>query len=178
MSELPAELRENISSHIYLIRGQKVMLDEDLASLYGVETRILTRAVKRNLDRFPKDFMFQLKVQEVKALRSQIGISNEGRGGRRYLPFAFTEQGIAMLSSILRSKQAIKVNIEIMRAFVKLRGMVIEHEELKLQLSNLERRYDGQFKKVFDAIRELMGPRNPAKKRQIGFGRNINNEET
>lgn len=128
MNKLPVKLEETVVSRIFLIRGQKVMLDEDLAQLYGVETRILTRAVKRNQDRFPEDFMFQLGDREVMLLRSQIGISKEGRGGRRYNPFALTEQGIAMLSSVLRSKEAVKVNIEIMRAFVNLRGMAVEHE--------------------------------------------------
>ena len=160
----------NLESIIYLARGHKVMLDEDLARLYGVETRILTRAVRRNLDRFPEDFMFQLSDQEVTDLRSQFGISSSTYGGRRYRPFAFTEQGIAMLSTVLRSKQAVKVNIEIMRTFVKLREFIASNRDLALRLDDLERRYDHQFKVVFDAIRELMLPKEPPRKRRLGFG--------
>jgi len=160
----------NLESIIYLARGHKVMLDEDLAKLYGVETRILTRAVRRNLDRFPDDFMFQLSDQELTNLRSQFGISCSTYGGRRYRPFAFTEQGIAMLSTVLRSKQAVRVNIEIMRAFVKLREFIASNRDLALRLDDLERRYDHQFKVVFDAIRELMLPKEPPKKRRLGFG--------
>lgn len=162
-------LQETVRSKIYLIRGQKVLLDSDLASLYEVETRILTRAVKRNIERFPDDFMFQLTDQELRVLRSQIGISSTAHGGRRYHPYAFTEQGVAMLSSVLRSSKAAKVNVEIMRTFVQLRGILLEHQELKLQLANLERRYDKQFKTVFDAIKEIMDNKLPEKKRQIGF---------
>jgi hypothetical protein len=171
MAEEDNMLRETIRSQIYLIHDQKVMLDSDLAALYGVETRILTRAVQRNIDRFPADFVFQLGEQEVRGLRSQIGISNLARGGRRYRPYVFTEQGVAMLSSVLRSKQAAKVNVEIMRTFVHIRRMLSEHHELKLQLANLERRYDKQFKVVFDAIKEIMNDKLPPRKRQIGFGR-------
>lgn len=146
------------------------MLDEDLAVLYGVETRILTRAVRRNSDRFPPDFMFQLSDQEVTNLRSQIGISSSSYGGRRYRPLVFTEQGVAMLSTVLRSKQAVHVNIEIMRIFVKLRELISSNHELALKLAELEQRYDHQFKIVFDAIREIMLPKEPAKKRHLGFG--------
>lgn len=167
--DLPRNFEDAVRSRIFLIRGQKVMLDEDLAILYEVETRILVRAVKRNEDRFPTDFMFQLEDREVVALRSQIGISKEGRGGRRYNPYAFTEQGVAMLSSVLRSKQALKVNIEIVRTFVQLRTLLAENEELRLRLDDLEQRYDKQFKVVFDAIREIMTEKPPAKKRRIGF---------
>jgi len=145
------------------------MLDEDLAVLYGVETRILTRAVRRNLDRFPQDFMFQLSEQEVANLRSQIGISSSTYGGRRYRPLVFTEQGISMLSTILRSKQAVHVNIEIMRTFVKLREFISSNRELAKKLIELEQRYDQQFKVVFDAIREIMLPKELPKKRHIGF---------
>ena len=155
---------------IYLIRGHKVMLDQDIALLYGVETRILTRAVRRNTDRFPKDFMFELSFQEVTDLRSQIGISNTARGGRRYSTMAFTEQGVAMLSSVLRSKSAVNVNIEIMRAFVRLRELLATNTGLAQKLAALEKRYDHQFKVVFDAIREIMNPALPPKKHQIGFG--------
>lgn len=163
-------LSQSVESLIYLVRGFKVMLDEDLATLYGVETRILTRAVRRNLDRFPEDFMFQLTNQEVENLRSQIGISSSTYGGRRYRPLVFTEQGIAMLSTVLRSKQAVQVNIEIMRTFVKLRQFISSNRELARKLAELEQRYDQQFKIVFDAIREIMNPTQPPKKRRIGFG--------
>ncbi len=156
---------------IFLIRGQKVMRDEDLARLYRVETRILTRAVRRNAERFPPDFMFELSTDEAEALRSQIGISNLGRGGRRYLPLVFTEHGVAMLSTVLRSKRALQVNIEIMRTFVRLRGLIAAHRELAQKLSQLEQRYDRQFKVVFDAIREIMAPKEPSRKRRIGFRR-------
>lgn len=154
---------------IYLVRGFKVMLDEDLADLYGSETRLLTRAVRRNKERFPEDFMFELLDQEVTALRSQIGISKKGRGGRRFRPMVFTEQGVAMLSTVLRSSQAIQVNIEIMRTFVKLRTLILSNEHLARKLAELERRYDHQFKVVFDAIREIMQPKEPPPKRRIGF---------
>jgi hypothetical protein len=163
-------LPSKIEGLIYLVRGHKVMLDEDLAVLYGVETRILTRAVRRNSDRFPADFMFQLSDQEVANLRSQIGISSSSYGGRRYRPLVFTEQGVAMLSTVLRSKQAVHVNIEIMRTFVKLRQLILSNHELALKLAELEQRYDHQFKIVFDAIREIMLPEEPSRKRRLGFG--------
>ncbi len=159
---------ERITRSILLIRGHKVMLDADRAVLYGVETGALTRAVRRNFDRFPADFMFRLIKQEFEHLRCQFGTSS-GWGGRRYPPYAFTEQGVAMLSSVLRSKRAVKVNIEIMRAFVQLREMLASHANLARKLSALERKYDAQFKVVFDAIRELMAPPPPKKRRQIGF---------
>jgi hypothetical protein len=162
-------LVERITKTILLIRGEKVLLDEHLAVLYGVETGALVRAVKRNLDRFPEDFMFQVSKDEWDALRSQIGISKpEGRGGRRYAPYAFTEQGVAMLSSVLHSEQAVQVNIEIMRAFVRLREILATHHDLAWKLDSLERKYDSQFKAVFDAIRQLMEPTVPPKK-PIGF---------
>jgi hypothetical protein len=144
------------------------MLDSDLARLYGVPTRRLNEQVRRNRDRFPADFMFELTAGEAAALRSQIATSNSGRGGRRYLPLAFTEQGVAMLSSVLRSDRAVRVNIEIMRAFVKLRELLATHKDLARKLEALERKYDAQFKAVFDAIRQLMVPPR-AKRRQIGF---------
>lgn len=148
------------------------MLDTALARLYEVETRALVQAVKRNIERFPADFMFQLTQKEFDFLRSQSVISNpEGRGGRRYLPYAFTEQGVAMLSSVLRSDRAIHVNIEIMRAFVRLRQMLATHKELAQKLAALEKKYDTQFRAVFDAIRELMTPPDPENKRPIGFSR-------
>ena len=159
---------ERIEKSIYLIRGEKVMLDRDLASLYGVETKALKQAVKRNRDRFPKDFMFVLRETEFQNWRSQFVTSNADRKGLRYAPMAFTEQGVAMLSSVLRSKRAIQVNIEIMRAFVTLRRMLASNAELSRRLDELESKYDRQFKVVFDAIRQLMSP--PAKARnQIGF---------
>ena len=138
--------------------------------MYGTETGALVRAVQRNRERFPDDFIFQLSDQEVSALRCQIGISKPGRSGRRYLPYVFTEQGIAMLSGVLNSPRAIAVNIEIMRAFVRLRSLIESHDELAEKLSQLESRYDHQFKVVFDAIREIMNPAQPPKKRRIGFG--------
>ncbi len=158
---------ERIESRILLIRGHKVMLDADLAGLYGVETKALTRAVRRNLDRFPDDFMFQLDAEEFANLRRQFGTSSQW-GGRRYPPYAFTEQGVAMLSSVLRSKRAVLVNIEIMRAFVRLRRMLASHADPQRRLDDLERKYDAKFKVVFEAIRQLMIP--PEKKHQpIGF---------
>src|SRR6516225_7039874 len=128
------------------------MLDRDLAELYGVETRSLVQAVKRNIQRFPNDFMFQLTSEEDKALRSQIVISKKGRGGRRYSPYAFTEQGVAMLSSVLNSERAIEVNIAIMCTFVKLREILAAHKDLARKLEDLEKKYDSQFRSVFEAI--------------------------
>ena len=159
---------EKIEKTIYLIRGEKVMLDRDLAALYGVETKILNRAVKRNLQRFPLDFMFQLTDDEADVLRCQIGTSKKGRGGRRYLPYVFTEQGVAMLSTVLNSDRAVLVNIEIMRTFVKLRQMLASNTELARRLDKLESKYDKQFKVVFTAIRQLMST--PVRNRkEIGF---------
>jgi phage regulator Rha-like protein len=167
---------EIIERKIYLIRSQKVMLDSDLAELYGVKTFNLNKAVKRNIDRFPQDFMFQLTKEEADSLRFQIGMSkSEGRGGRRYLPYAFTEQGVAMLSSVLRSERAIHVNIAIMRVFVKLREFLSTHKELAHKLAELERkieRHDEEIKAIFDAIRQLMTPPQKAK-RTIGFLRDV-----
>jgi ORF6N domain len=161
---------EKIEKAIYFIRGEKVMLDRDLAHLYEVETKTLNRAVKRNLQRFPLDFMFQLTEDEAEILRCQIGTSSKGHGGRRYLPYVFTEQGVAMLSSVLNSERAISVNIEIMRAFVKLRQLLASNTELARRLDKLEGKYDKQFKIVFDAIRKLMAT--PARDRkEIGFVR-------
>jgi hypothetical protein len=151
---------------IYLIRGLKVMLSTDLADLYGVESRVLVQAVKRNNERFPEDFMFQLTNQEVANLKSQFVISSWG--GRRAAPYAFTEQGVAMLSGVLNSKRAVQVNIAIMRAFVKLREMISSNKELAKKLLELEKKYDMQFKVVFDAIRELMKHPEP-KEKKIGF---------
>jgi phage regulator Rha-like protein len=160
---------ERIEKAILLIRGEKVMLDADLAALYGVETRVLVQAVKRNMERFPGDFMFQLSQGEFAILRSQIVTSSDW-GGRRYPPYAFTEQGVAMLSSVLRSQRAIQVNIEIVRAFIRLRQMLASHVELARKLDALEKKYDAQFRQVFEAIRQLMAPPEP-KRRPIGFRR-------
>jgi hypothetical protein len=146
------------------------MLDADLAKLYGVTVGRLNEAVKRNRDRFPNDFMFQLSAAEFSNLKSQIAISSSGWGGRRHAPYAFTEQGVAMLSSVLRSKRAVQVNIEIMRAFVRLREMISTNKALAKRLDELEKKYDLQFKSVFDAIRQLMMPSAQLRHR-IGFRR-------
>jgi hypothetical protein len=156
-----------IESAIVVLRGQKIILDASLATLYEVETKTLVRAVRRNLERFPPDFMFQVSEDEFEHLRYQIGTSSSW-GGRRYRPYAFTEHGVAMLSSVLRSDRAVQVNIEIMRAFVRDRQMLGANRELAKQLAVLERKYDTQFRVVFDAIRELTAPpHNPSKR--IGF---------
>ncbi len=157
---------ETIEQKILLIRGQKVMLDRDLAKLYGVPTKSLNLAVKRNLDRFPSDFMFQLTEEEFFNLRFQFETSSWG--GQRYLPYAFTENGVAMLSSVLNSKRAVQVNIQIMRTFTKLREIISANRDLSRRLDELEKKYDAQFRIVFDAIRELVTPPEP-KHRRIGF---------
>ena len=159
---------ERIEKAILLLRGEKVMLDADLADLYGVQTRVLVQAVKRNLDRFPGDFMFQLTKEELGDLRSQSVTSSQW-GGRRYPPYAFTEQGVAMLSSVLRSKRAVRVNVEIIRAFVRLRQLLASHEKLARRLSNLEKTYDAQFRVVFDVIRKLMAPATAKEAKPIGY---------
>lgn len=181
---------DRIERAILFIRGEKVILDADLAALYEVETRALVQAVKRNAERFPSDFMFQLSKEEVDILKSQFVISSSDSrlhkgepgilksqfvtsswgGRRRSLPYAFTEQGVAMLSSVLHSPRAIAVNIEIMRAFIRLRRMLASHADLARKLAALEKKYDAQFKVVFDAIRQLMAPPEP-KRRRIGFQR-------
>jgi ORF6N domain len=158
-----------IERRIIVVRGENVMLDDDLARIYGVETRVLVQAVKRSARRFPSDFMFQLSREEFEGLRAQLGGANPGRGGRRYLPHAFTEQGVAMLSSVLRSDRAVHVSIEIVRAFVRLRRMAGSIAELRRKVDALEQKYDAQFRMVFDAIRELMAPPAPGEKRRIGF---------
>jgi phage regulator Rha-like protein len=159
-----------VAQSIRWIRGQKVLLDSDLAELYGVETKNLNKAVKRNVERFPADFMFQLTPEEFRSLRFQFGTS-KARGGLRYRPYAFTEQGIAMLSSVLNSERAIKVNIAIMRAFVKLRGVLETNRELAQKFSELEQRvgkHDEEIAAILEAIRQLMAP--PEKtRREIGF---------
>jgi hypothetical protein len=183
-SLLPAE---RIEKRIYLIRGQKVMFDYDLAELYEVGTRDLVKATQRNKDRFPAEFAFQLTYQEVRSLMCQSGTSNsqpsettedlhfrgfslERRGGRRKLPYAYTEHGIVMLSSVLHSQRAVVVNVEIVRTFIRLRQILGSHAELARKLAALEQKCDTQFKAVFDAIRELMTPPEPPRRR-IGFGR-------
>lgn len=158
---------ERIEKRILLLRGYKVILDSDLADLYEVEVKQLKRQVRRNIDRFPADFMFELSKQEYESLRRHFGTLKRGEHSK-YLPYAFTEQGIAMLSSVLRSKRAVHVNIEIMRAFVRLREMMASHKDLARKLEALEKKYDAQFKVVFEAIRQLMTPSEP-KKRKIGF---------
>jgi len=161
--------QEIIEQKIFMIRGHKVMLSHHLAQLYGVETRVLIQAVKRNIERFPEDFMFQLSVHEFENLKSQIVISSWG-GLRRSRPYAFTEQGVAMLSSVLRSKRAIQVNIAIMRAFVRLRQIFATHKELAHKLSELEKKiekHDAEIQAIFEAIRQLMTP--PEKQKRIGF---------
>ncbi len=169
---------ERIERSILMIRGQKVMLDRDLAYLYGVPTKVLNQAVKRHKDRFPEDFMFQLTMEEAKiwwtevrggGLRSQIVTLKRGQH-IKYRPYAFMEHGILMLSSILNSERAIKVNIEIMRAFVRLRQILASNKELAKRLDELEKKYDAQFRVVFDAIRQLMAPPEPEPpKKRIGF---------
>ncbi len=158
---------ERIANRILLLRGCKVILDNDLADLYEVEVKQLKRQVRRNIDRFPADFMFELSRQEYESLRRHFGTLKRGEHSK-YLPYAFTEQGVAMLSSVLKSKRAAQVNIEIMRTFVRLRAMIASHKDLERKLEALEKKYDAQFKVVFDAIRQLMTPPEP-KKRKIGF---------
>jgi hypothetical protein len=202
---------ELIERRIYLIRGQKVMLDSDLAELYGLPTKRLNERVKRNLKRFPEDFMLRLTDEEIESLRSQIATSNEegetsrsqfaiskddgedlrsqsvtsnaegeslgsqsviskiGRGGRRYAPYVFTEQGVAMLSSVLNSGRAIEVNIGIMRAFVRLRELLATHKDLARKLEEMEAKYDAQFEAVFRAMRQMMEPPAAPARRKIGF---------
>lgn len=161
--------RERIEQTIIVIRGHRVIVDSDLAKLYGVSTKVLNQAVKRNLARFPNDFMFQLTGDEAAALRSQTVTLKAGRGQhRKYRPYGFTEQGVAMLSSVLHSERAIQVNIAIMRAFVRLREMIGSNKELARRLNELERKYDAQFRVVFEAIRELMAEPE-SKSRRIGF---------
>lgn len=165
---LPARL---IESRIIMLRGLRVMLGVDLAELYGVPVRRLNEQVRRNRQRFPEDFMFQLTEEENRILKSQIATSSWG-GARRALPYAFTEQGVAMLSSVLRSPRAVLVNVEIMRAFVRLRRILADNADLALRLDELERKYDVQFRVVFDAIRQLMQKPKPEPeppKRKIGF---------
>ena len=158
---------ENLAQLVFFIRGEKVMLAQDLAELYGVPVRALNQAVKRNIKRFPADFMFQVTKKEFEALKSQIVTSSWG-GLRRALPYTFTEQGVAMLSSVLRSKRAVEVNIAIMRTFVQLRRLMDTNRDLARKIEALEKKYDEQFAEVFAAIKELVAPPAPPQ-RQIGF---------
>lgn len=162
-------LQEIIRNKIFLIRGKKVMIDRDLAFLYGVETRALNQAVKRNLQRFPDDFMFQITKEETKNWKSQIVISDKEKMGLRKRPLAFTEHGILMLSSVLNSEKAIQVNIQIMRAFTQLRRMLLTNRDLKRKIEEMERKYDKQFSIVFQAIKQLLEPPAPKPKPPIGF---------
>lgn len=158
-----------IAQNIYIIRGKKVMIDKDLARLYGVETKALNQAVKRNIDRFPKDFMFKLTLREANIPRSQIVTLESGKN-IKYPPFAFTELGVAMLSSVLNSDRAVQVNIQIMRMFTKLREMLATHKELREKIEALERKYDENFSVVFRAIKRLLdAKKEESSKRPIGF---------
>jgi hypothetical protein len=162
---------EVIERRIYIVRGQRVMLDEDLAELYGVATKAINQAMKRHPDRFPADFAFQLTLQEATDLRSQFVTSNVGRGGRRYMPWVFTEHGVAMLSSVLRSPMAVKMNIEIMRAFVHVRRLLATPGELVAQIHQLTEHvqlHDQHIRAITDALRKMMEPP-PAPKGRIGF---------
>ena len=160
---------EKIQESIYLVRGHKVMLDSDLAVLYGVTTKRLNEQVRRNAGRFPEDFMFQLTDEETGALRSQFATSNRGRGGRRSRPYVFTEHGAVMLASVLRSETAIQASVYVVRAFVQLREMLASHKDLARKLEDLEKKYDKQFAVVFTAIRQLMEPPPVKPKGRIGF---------
>jgi len=160
---------ETIQSKIIIMRGERVLLDRDLADLYGVETKRLKQAVRRNIERFPEDFMFELNETEFMEWRSQYVSSNSDKMGLRFKPMAFTEQGVAMLSSVLRSSRAVQVNIAIMRAFVIMRQMLMSHKELKAKIEVLEQKYDRNFQIVLAAIKELMVPVKKSKIKKIGF---------
>lgn len=162
---IPTEIIEN---KIYLFRDQRVMIDRDLAELYGVTTKVLNQSVNRNLDRFPDDFMFKLSLKEASNLRSQFVTSSLGHGGLRWQPYAFTEQGVAMLSSVLKSPRAIAVNIQIIRTFTKIRQILIEHSDLRLRIEAMESQYDENFRIVFDAIRRMLDD-DAEPKDEIGF---------
>ena len=168
MSERAPVAVERIARAIHRLRGHNVMLDSDLAALYDVQVKVLNQAVKRNRTRFPPDFMFRLTVHEAESLRSQIVTAKPRRGGRRTAPYAFTEQGVAMLSSVLRGSRAVRVNIAIMRAFIRLRVMLASNADLARKLDALEKKYDARFEIVFQAIRDLMTPV-PAPRKRIGF---------
>jgi hypothetical protein len=180
-----------IESRIHLVRGMKVMLDSDLAELYDVETRILNQSIQRNRIRFPEDFMFQLTADEAELLRSQIVISNKGRGGRRYLPFVFTENGVAMLSSVLNSDRAILVNIQIMRAFTRIRNLVADNADLRKAIQQIERRlntHDQQIQVAFASLKGLLQAKTaapiqipvkeytPDERKKMGFGKEVKKE--
>lgn len=163
---------EPIAAKIHLIRGKRVILDADLSDLYDVQTKFINLAVRRNIERFPYDFMFQLTTEETKSLRLQFATSKKGRGGRRYLPYAFTQEGVAMLSGVLNSPRAVQANILIMRTFTKLREMIATNELIRQKIEELEKKYnkhDQQFKIVFEAIRELLNFPKPLRKKPIGF---------
>ena len=177
MNETP-DLSQGIESKIYLIRGEKVMLDQDLAELYQIPTMRLNEQVRRNIRRFPTDFMFPLSEQEFIILKSQFAISSSGWGGRRSPPLAFTEQGVAMLSAVLNSDRAIDVNLAIMRTFVKLRRVLKLSEEFENRISQLESKYDHGFKVIFDAIRELMSEHSVPLKRIIGLSPTRNENDS
>ncbi|CAN5441187.1 ORF6N domain-containing protein [soil metagenome] len=170
LATIPDEL---VMNKIYFIRGQKVMLDSDLSELYGVETKVLKQSVKRNIGRFPEDFMFELTQKEYESLRSQIVTSKIGRGGTRYLPFVFTEQGVAMLSSILNSEQAIKINIQIIRIFTRIRQMLLDNTELRLEIEKIKKKVDNHDKNmeiVFQYLDELLEKKeNPKIRKEIGY---------
>lgn len=172
MEEVNLISQEEIQNRIYAIRRKRVMFDRDLASLYGVETRVLNQAVTRNIERFPADFMFSLTKEEFENWKSQIVTSKGDVMGLRKIPRVFTEQGVAMLSSVLKSKRAIAINIEVMRTFTKLREMLSTHHELKKQIDGIERKFgvhDRQIRVILDTIRQLMEPPPVGKKRKIGF---------
>lgn len=170
MIDGPVICNDSIQEKIYLIRGHKVMLSHDLANLYDVPTKALIQAVKRNPDRFPDDFMFQLSEAEFRSLRSQIVTLENGRGRYpKYRPYAFTEEGVAMLSAVLKSERAVQVSIGIIRVFIKLRQMALTQEQLSQRIDQLERKYDGQFRMIFEALRELVGSRPVPPTRRIGF---------
>ena len=167
---IPDELLMN---KIYLIRGQKVMLDSDLAELYGTETKVLKQAVKRNRNRFPDDFIFELTQEEFESLRSQIVTSNKGRGGARYLPLAFTEQGVSMLSGVLNSETAVRVHIQIIRVFAKMRQLLLTHKDILLQLQKIEKNltgHDEDIQLIFQYLKQLLNPTQPPRNK-IGFRR-------
>jgi hypothetical protein len=171
MPKRPVALSVHVESRILILRQQKVILDSDLAELYGVPVKQLNQQVKRNRDRFPADFVFQLTAKEDKALRSQIVISKEGRGGRRYLPYAFTEHGAIMAATVLNSKRAIEMSVFVVRAFVRMREILAKNRQLAAKISELDRRlegYDSAIQDIMEAIRELMLPQAPSK-RKIGF---------
>lgn len=165
-SMLPAG---QIESRILFLRGQKILLDSDLSELYGVSTKVLNQAVKRNPGRFPRDFMFQINSEEGKILRSQIVTSKSGSGGRRFRPYAFTEHGVAMLASVLKSERAVQVNIAIVRAFVRMREFLATHQDLAKKIARLERKSDARFRVVFEAIEQLMPLHEEKRNRKLGF---------